>query len=217
MKILLLNGPPRSGKDTLGKMLQQILGPTATVLKFANPLKVATHAVMAILSGTNKVESGDAYEDSKDLVMPEFLGVTPRQAYIALSEQFCKPLLGPGIFGEVLNRHLETAKNSGCEYAIVTDCGFESEAEVVVDQWGPDNVFLVTVARPGCNFSGDSRNYIDPEALGIVGTSVWNSGTQNHLRGQAVGALDDLGVLLDPPQGCPEPVCSLGECSEEGC
>ena len=97
-KIILLNGPPRCGKDYAGNLLT---GPGARVAKFAHVLKERTHAAYSILH-RGQPAPHDWFETTKDEPCGEFLGRTPREAYIAFSEQFMKPLHGVDIFGRLL-------------------------------------------------------------------------------------------------------------------
>ena len=144
--IILLNGPPRSGKDYAGRVFEEL---GATTYKFATEVKDRTHAIFRLHVPT------DHFEDVKDDPRSEFLGATPREAYIRFSEGFMKPLYGDDIFGRLLAQRIRPG------VAAVTDSGFVSEAKVLVDQF--DDVVLVRIHRDGYDFSGDSRSYINLE------------------------------------------------------
>lgn len=152
MKVLLLNGPPRAGKDTIGRMLQREI-PGSELFKFGEALKEMTHR--AILGHR---APADALEDRKDDPErgPE-KGVTWRQAYIAMSEKFVKPLFGAGWFGKELAHSISWwASYPGARLAIVTDSGFREEAAALRDA-GHELARLV-IWRRGCSFNGDSRS-----------------------------------------------------------
>jgi len=169
-KIILINGPPRSGKDTVGQILR--LHFHATVDKFARVLKEKAHT----LYGMGTLAHG-AYESKKEDPLPVFLGKTPREVYIALSETYYKPLHGIDIFGKLLWQDIRNVDG----IIAITDSGFEPEARYLIDQVGAENVRLIRVYRPGCDFSGDSRSYINlgPE----VGTfDLVNDGTLQGLE-----------------------------------
>ena len=89
MKILLLCGPPRCGKDTIGGMLQTLLPGLPMLMKFAQPIiefMLRNYGInMALVE--------------KDVPHPRLHGRTPRQVAIAYSERFCKPLFGIDYFG----------------------------------------------------------------------------------------------------------------------
>ncbi len=182
MRILLLNGPPRSGKDTLGRFVADLLtarGYNAQVFKFATTLKNATHR----LYGLQDV-STEAFDDCKDEPSPRFLGVTPRQAYIAVSEKLFKPLHGEEVFGKLLaqdvRRWLACSSDDGRQnVAIVTDSGFVPEAETLIGAF-VGRPTLVRIHRTGCDFKSDSRNWV---ALpGVLSSDVKNDGSIEDLR-----------------------------------
>lgn len=187
MQVIFFNGPPRSGKDFAGKMLAEMLGEGVVQLKFAEPLKLATHAALAMLQNLSGIPAPAAFEATKDEPMEEFMGVSPRQAYIALSENFCKPLWGPGVFGELLAKRVQSLPED-TRYVIVTDCGFQEEVDVFQELVDAD-VLVAQVHRDGCDFSNDSRGWVNiPGATEIV----FNKGTKEDLRLQLVYLMTDL-------------------------
>lgn len=158
-RILLINGPARSGKDTLaGLLLQhQVVRPETTgVYKFATRLKEMTHAAHGFPSAR-----ADAFEQVKDdLTWGPRRGITWRQAYIKMSEAYMKPLFGQDVFGQLLREQIELAEQArDHDTALVTDSGFAPEAEVLVNRW-PGAIRLVRLVREGYDFTGDSRGYI---------------------------------------------------------
>src|SRR5690606_627048 len=135
MKVLLLNGPPKSGKDTIGGMLMDHI-PGSETFKFSYELKRMTHRAFGF------PDKPDAFEASKDdLDQGPEAGVAWRQAYIAMSEKFCKPLFGAGYFGKLL--HYELRSQDKASLAVVTDSGFREEAEALKEK-GHD-LFLLRI------------------------------------------------------------------------
>ncbi len=154
MKLILLNGPPRSGKDTLGHEVVRLLncaGRSAGVYKFANALKLMTHRTFGVFN------HADWFEKVKDEPNESFFGKTPRQVYIAMSETFLKPLYGKAIFGKLLADQL---RGDSPEVVVVTDSGFVEEAICLIDELQPEDVILVHMVRDGFDFSNDSRSYV---------------------------------------------------------
>jgi hypothetical protein len=171
MKILLVNGPPSSGKDALGECLRP-----AHVTKFAKGLKERTHALYCMHGYPH-----DFFESRKNKPCQEFLGITPRQAYIEVSENHFKRLHGQGIFGEFVRDELRARQQiSPVPLAVITDSGFLPEAEVIIGAF--DDVRIVRMHRQRCNFKGDSRGYIYPK---IPSLDVENVGTLDDLRSTA--------------------------------
>ena len=184
MNLYLFNGPPGSGKDTAGKMLSQILqdsGGKVRMLKFSMPLKLATHSIMAIFNGTPKIEGPDTFEGPvKDVALESFFGVSPRQAYITLSEKFAKGLWGPGFFGELMARQVAKAREDGMDHVIITDCGFKAEIQTLMDLVEIGDAFMLHMHRDGCDFSKDSRGYVTLPELTTV--DIHNHGSKSRLR-----------------------------------
>ena len=180
--IYLLNGPPRCGKDTAGEILANLL-PYAANAKFAGALKEATHAFFHALHGRLRPSNVDAvvhhgaYEYRKGDAMALFCGLTPRAAYIAVSEKLCKPMFGERFFGEILAERMD---QPDIENWIITDSGFPEEAEPIVKHFGADECRLVRLHRPGCTFEGDSRSHI--EIPGVLTFDIQNDGTLADLR-----------------------------------
>jgi hypothetical protein len=146
-RIILLNGPPRSGKDTIGSILKMHEG--FQIDKFAQPIRDWA----CMFFGIN-----DA--DIERLKETEMIGSgrTLRQWMISYSEDFLKVNGGPRIFGNLLIDRIE--QFPFVLYAI-TDSGFAEEGQTLVDRYGADNILLVHVLRPNHDFSGDSRSYIE--------------------------------------------------------
>lgn len=175
--VVFLNGPPRSGKDTIGRIITDAV-PGARAVKYAHALKVATHALFASLQGRqvttdaygywccdtdvdamDKLHDDAYYEAVKGEPCRDFFGKTPREAYIAVSELLCKPLFGPQFFGRLLAE--EIARHPSVPVWAITDSGFAEEAAPIIAAVGRENCTLVRMRRQGCGFAGDSRSYID--------------------------------------------------------
>ena len=155
--LILLNGPPRSGKDTAGQWLSKWLG--LPLVKLTAPLDRAIAAFFQI----SPQRWAYLREEGKDQPAPELFGYTPRQVLISLGEHWAKPLLGQDVFGQLAPK-----------YGIITDVGFRPEAEALVQ---PDHTFLVRIHRPGCTFANDSRSYIDLSDLNVPTYDLNNSST----------------------------------------
>lgn len=156
VSVVLLNGPPGSGKDTAGRALKSaLLG--VRLCKLAGALKRATHELYGI-----RDMADDAFEDRKNKPMVLFRGLTPRQAYIRVSEELVKPHFGADHFGRVLAQQIRQEAGMYRTF-VVTDSGFAEEAAPIVQVVGPENVLLVRLHADGrgCSFAGDSRGHID--------------------------------------------------------
>lgn len=165
-RVILINGPPSSGKDLSAIILRNMLHEQRDstglpyipqIIKFADPLKAAAHQLLAIPYSCEyyEKEKGNAWKDAPQL---EFFGKTPRSEYIALSEDYLKPRHGRDVFGRIAARRIQLHK--GIATFIIPDSGFVEEAIPVIKQVGPENVLLIELSRPGTSFTGDSRDYV---------------------------------------------------------
>tara|TARA_R110000764_G_scaffold36736_1_gene81937 strand:+ start:12719 stop:13294 length:576 start_codon:yes stop_codon:yes gene_type:complete len=173
MKIILLNGPPSSGKDYAGELLRQDLE-LAVVRKFATEVKERTHAALGLLDEAGYPLPADFFEKVKDQALVDFHGVTPRAAYIQFSEGFAKPLYGEKVFGQWLLERMQFIKDRAT--IVITDSGFVPEAEVLVERYGAENCLLARIHRIGYDFAGDSRSYIDLSHLNVQCQDINNDG-----------------------------------------
>lgn len=172
-KVILLNGPPSSGKDTAAIILSNFIGGKSSrssltpyrvrMLKFADPLKRAAHALYGIPQSCEYFERefGNIWKNEPQA---EFFGEKPRDVYVGLSEDFAKLRNGgKRHFGKIAARSVSLEKHDNC--FIFSDSGFAEEAIPVIEAAGIANVIVYQLERPGCNFSSDSRGYIARELI----------------------------------------------------
>jgi hypothetical protein len=169
-QLILLNGPPGSGKDTIADALVQIFS-NAEVEKFAKPIKEHCKAIYGLTQ--EQWDEVDSSQDAKAAPHPYFFGQSCRQVQINFSELFLKPTHGKDIFGKLLFRRVEA---STADYFFISDSGFKEEAEKVIEEFGNENVTLVRIHRDGCDYSIDSRSYVYlPENVRQI--TIQNNGT----------------------------------------
>lgn len=167
MLVVALNGPPRSGKDTAALCIHRLVK-SARLFKFASPVKRGVHAAFNLMVPENY------FEDVKDKPREEFFGATPRSCYINHSEKYMKPLYGRDIFGKLmLNQLQHHDKKHGPKVAIISDCGFQEEVDVLRTR---HQVFVFQMHRHGTVW--DSRGYVHAEAT----TQITNNGTIEDLE-----------------------------------
>lgn len=167
-KVILLNGPPRCGKDTVGLMLAEECV-HVSIRKFAQPLIDGMQAMFGVscADGMDKGEQCD-----------QLMGHSRRQAAISLSETWFKPMFGDGVFGRILLNVMES--NDIGKTVVVTDSGFECEAKPVFGHFAPGEVELVHIRRPGKDFKNDSRGYWQNPR--VRSHTLLNDGTLDELR-----------------------------------
>lgn len=185
-KVILINGPARSGKDTLADVLEDAqyewaskkdLSYVLCRFKFAGMMHKMWREVFWDYLAPDEDTFLDYVDGSKKNEVFEPLGVSYRQAMIAFSEDFIKPLLGTSFFGrytaqQIARQQLWYPKNE--LVAIISDSGFAEEAVAIIEKFGAENVLHIKLYREGFTFSGDSRNYIDLEPFGVESVELEN-------------------------------------------
>lgn len=189
MKIILVNGPPRSGKDTVMRLLRgNDFGFNRVPVheKFARPHKEAFAGIMgAEIDDDFNVEP---FESTKGDLIPT-LGVSYRQWQIDFSEKFMKPLYGKDIFGNLMIRRLEQLRTH--DIVIITDCGFQVEVDVLRKAVHMDlDLLLLKMKRAGTSFAGDSRSYVTLDGSGPE-EWVYNDGSKDTLKAHLVPKIHD--------------------------
>lgn len=158
-KVILINGPPQSGKDTLRSVLYKHLSPTCNC--FSRDFKDGIFSVLqweALFRLTQpNLESYD-YEYLKN-------NYNLRQVLIDFSEKTIKPNFGQDVWAKVFCRVVENTHKVGSilrpkSVGICADLGFKEELETVENYFGPENVLVISIYRDGKTFDGDSRHRI---------------------------------------------------------
>ena len=177
IKVVLLNGPPRCGKDEAAKHIDGV------TMKFARPVKRGAHAAFGFID-----RGMSYYEDSKDKPSIDFYGATPREVYISFSEDFMKKISGEDIFGHILRKdivnHYERNFDPGvaAKPYIISDSGFKPEAEALVSAFGKESILLIRIHRDGCDYSNDSRTYISLSEYGVKTIDIENKELDNYIN-----------------------------------
>lgn len=166
-KIILLNGPPSSGKDTAARYI--CLHFNARHHKFSRPLRAAMQEFFGFTPETIKVV--EAHKDERKVAL--FNDLTWREVLISFSEDWAKPTFGNDIFGKIALGQLLRA--TGTDITVFSDCGFRSEVEVIVDRVGVDNCLVIQLSRDGCTFEGDSRSYLELSDIGVTTVELHNN------------------------------------------
>lgn len=154
---VLLNGPPRSGKDTASEALRDVLGNGCELLKFTRPVKDLTHARHGL------DVAHDHFESLKDTPLDAFQGKTPREAYIETGEH---ERLQNGD-DAVAKLFVKSVVASASDVVLNDDVGGDMEAEAVAEALGFDRVLVIRVHRKGRDFSNDCRDWVRSGKLRI--------------------------------------------------
>ena len=179
--IVLFNGPPRSGKDTAAKEMKDLYKRDAEIIKFAAPLKYLTRAFAEFMGDLH----GNVLTDIpsvKETANKYLLDLSPREFQIMVSEEWMKPKFGDSVFGTIAARQIKLFPDWQSRIFLISDSGFRSESETLVETFGASNVLLVRLHRRGCDFTLDSRSYIELADLGVTEIDIDNDQTTLHLR-----------------------------------
>ena len=194
-KIILFNGPPRSGKDTAADIAYEMTNADPFMkssLKFAKVVKEGAHHTLGLIRPNGVPYAHGFFESNKDEKIREFRGFSPRETYIWYSEEVMKPRYGPAIFGEILADQI----GPGAPDAVIfiSDSGFLEEVEVLLDRYGPAALTLVRMHRSGCTFDGDSRSYLGLSDWGVKTFDIRNDGTTEQLAFEISNLLHELDI-----------------------
>lgn len=152
-KVIIFNGPPGVGKDTLGYMLYTFMQEHKLVA-FMQSFKKPLIDIALAVSGVDRATWVEWYTQ-KEKPRKELGGLSCRQFLIKISEETIKPSFGQNYFGV-------RAANDLCEGVnIFTDGGFVPEVEPLIKKVGIQNVIIIQLSRDGHTFAGDSRSYIN--------------------------------------------------------
>ena len=170
-KIIILNAPPQSGKDTAANYLAKHLD--GQHMSFKRPL----HDITVKMLGLDMGIYLDAYEEMKEVKMIDIGGdilfklgisymkhLTLREWYIHLSENVLKPSFGDDFFGVMAAKRLKTYK-----WNIFSDGGFSEEIKALYSATPKENITVIKIQQNFKNFKNDSRGWISE---GLVGKTI---------------------------------------------
>jgi hypothetical protein len=192
--IIFLNGPPGSGKDEVGSILEAHGLRAVKCFKAAAPIKCAVQSFLGISARTGETLKEAALRDIQSTIDSP---ITLREFYIRFSESFIKPLLGEATFGHMLGTSIRL---HAPPVAVVTDSGFLPEIAACIQHTRPIGYtpHVWQLFRKGCDFKEDSRSYLnvlDLLPLGIDAvTRIENNGSIDDLRETVISHYRLIGV-----------------------
>ncbi|AOQ26808.1 hypothetical protein [Vibrio phage S4-7] len=200
LKVVVFNGPPRSGKGIIAKHLtENINSMDNNVPAFHMEFKDELFKICANFLGKSVGSFLSNYDARcEDVINPSHLERIPewykdytgtigqrvvntqyskREFLIHVSENVIKPSFGDQAFGNALANNLP---KDG--YVFISDSGFKDELQPVIDHVGASNVLVVRINRDGCTFEGDSRDYLEPEMFNneVLFMDVSNNKTEEQ-------------------------------------
>jgi len=171
-KVVIFNGPPRSGKDLATEFCCELFNGTHASMK--TPLIKLTADLLSI-SVEEFLHHYDCKCDDvtsaeydctwvKDLPMYQINGEyrSKREVIIHVSENIIKPTFGDDVFGKLAEANLPEG------VVFFSDGGFLDEIQPIADKVGIENILIVHIEREGCTFEGDSRDYVNVDGVKTV-------------------------------------------------
>lgn len=149
--IILFNGPPGSGKDAAADFFKE---KGFKHLSFKYQLFKETIRYF----GVEEKWFMEGYKIREEKERPSALlgHMSRREAMIYVSEEIIKPKHGLDYFGNLVANEIDLSK----DYCI-SDGGFIDEVAPVINTVGSEKFVLVQLTREGCDYSSDSRRYLD--------------------------------------------------------
>lgn len=193
MFLILINGPPGSGKTTLGDYISKKY--SIPHLEFKRPLIDICKSLLKIdsdLTWNNIYSYKDIPNPHSTFPLNSENLMTPRECLIYTAEKIVKPTLGKNVFVKSV---VKQAVNSGSEFAVISDLGFQEEYDYICKKGIPHIVF--TLRRTGHNYSKDSRTEIDTHANGVTVFTqhfIRNDSTLDRLYGICTLGIDEFRV-----------------------
>lgn len=169
-KFFLLNGPPYCGKDSLANAVVSTDRNSFVKASFVFPIKEATKAFFGLTM--DEVKYLESAPQIKDATQADFFGRSWRQVNIDFAEKFAKLIYGKEFAGELLAKRVvkQFSHTTVMPNIIISDCGFNEEIQPLIKEFGAENVKVIKIARPGSDYSKDSRNYVNSESMPGVET-----------------------------------------------
>lgn len=179
MYVIGLNGPPRSGKDTIATAIRNDNDIDLPVMleSLSRPMRKAAFALLGM------DYSDRTYEVEKDWDQKLLANQNDndydsiRELMIGLSEKFVKPIYGQDFWARsVFESHLSDDPT----LVVIPDIGFEAECAYIEEFVGEDNFLNVHLERPNCGWLNDSRRYVKTTHC----LSVDNNRTPDHAKNE---------------------------------
>ena len=156
--VLILNAPPRAGKDSLAEYIRlNICKHIENVVPSVSSFKKYPSRIIDTLrdiSGISKEEWEDRYySDLKDYPWVKLNGISQRQFIVKVCEELVKPVFGDSVFGNAAKHSIISKINTSLPSRshsllfVLTDGGFKEEVEPIIKAGNSLGLFDVVIAQ----------------------------------------------------------------------
>lgn len=197
MYLVGFNGPPKSGKDSIANMVDAWCGDfyhriDAYQYSLAGPMREMGMTLLNAWSAYDDELYAELKAEPQLLLrlepgMEKHTHDNLRQFMIGLAEAFIRPRYGRNFWARRLKYVLGDEWLSHC-LVLVPDIGFKEEVDYFVNELGENNVLIVHTYREGCDWTVDSRRYVN----GFNVLSVYNNGTLEEARDEVLAAMQGM-------------------------
>lgn len=158
---IFLNGPPRVGKSTTADMLVEKFKERGIKNVFrinaSDHLKKCAHTLM----GYYDAETME-FESIKEVKLDELGGLSWRDTYRDLSEEYLVKMYGSQFFGEIMRRQIAAYQEDS---VIIGDIGRSQDLVPILNEYGTSKAVLCRIQGRNKTFAGDARSYASWEEL----------------------------------------------------
>lgn len=196
-RIILLSGEKRSGKDTVGEMIFDILrsaGQNPVKTAFGNKLKEASAALVNIIYGTN-VFTVDQFSDEAvrqgDYPFAKHMWNGKQICLRTVLQQFgtevCRTHIDPDIWVNAVIKFIRGVDN---DTVIITDARFPNEIDMIVTAFPNAEIMSILIKRPGLNHADTHASesfFAQMEKDGMYSNVIMNDEDLAGLRRKVVG------------------------------
>lgn len=211
LKVIVFNGPARSGKDSASSYMSKIKG-NSYHLAFKDEL----FKICANTLGTSVTDFLDGYDETvedysyrtgwderysfqdvyndydgdylrymkswmKDLSWYELNGKDYSKREFLI--HMSENVIKPSFGKDAFGKaFVNSLPEDGIVF--VSDSGFPEELQPVIEHVGEENVLVIRIQRESCSFEGDSRDYLTPEMFDdkVQFYQITNNGTEEEFQ-----------------------------------
>ena len=189
--VIIMNGPPFSGKDTAANIVESKY--SATHLRFKTKIYQLVSLIYNLDLNTF-INIATDVEKKESVILAD--GKTARELLIYVSEKCIKPAYGKDYFGIDVGDKIKKTDN---KYFVISDSGFVDELRAMIKsaEFKGSDITILRLFKDGCNFDNDSRDYIPTEvmeSLNINYHDIYNNSTIKEFDNVICSIVDNLNI-----------------------